>query len=144
MTDADQSPMVFLQECVLLVRRWRVALDERLREGGMTAARLTVLYWIDALPPASSQRQIADAVGVEGPTLVRQLHAMEQQGLVERVPIAGDRRAKSIRLTDAGKQMLKTFYAVALELSEERHAKLERRRLPSAIRLARQAREALE
>lgn len=144
MYEPDAHPLEFLRECILLGRRWRVRLDERLRQSGMTAARLTVLYWVSNLPEGTSQREIADTVGIEGPTLVRQLHALEAQGLIARVPLLNDRRAKGIRPTEAGAAVLDDLYKVAEELSVEHLAKLEKRRLPSAIRLARQAREALE
>lgn len=144
MADTDHMPLAFLRECILLSRRWRVKMDERLRDSGMTYARLTVLYWVSELPEGSSQREIADTVGIEGPTLVRQLHALEEQGLIERVPLPNDRRAKGIRLTRNGLAVLSDLVSVSNDMSDEYFSKLERRRLPSATRLARQAREALE
>ncbi|URW74646.1 MarR family transcriptional regulator [Sphingomonas donggukensis] len=140
----DRPQLDFVRECVLLGRKWRSHMDERLRPGGLTLARATVLYWIDALPGLVTQRELADMVGIEGPTLVRQLHALEAQGLVERVPFEGDRRAKGLRLTDAAKPYLGQLQAVADGLCAEKLDRLETRRLSSATRLIREARLALE
>lgn len=140
---ADTLPIDFIRECILLGRRWRARLDEELRDHGLTAARMTVLYWVNELPPGTSQRELAEIVGIEGPTLVRQLHALEAQGLIERVPMESDRRAKCIRLTEEGLEKLEGVNNSAADLSRTYFPKLERRRLPSAIRMARQAREAI-
>lgn len=140
---ADTLPLDFIRECILLGRKWRARVDEQLKDHGLTAARLTVLYWVNELPEGTSQRELADIVGIEGPTLVRQLHALEAQGLLERVPMTSDRRAKGIRLTPEGHEKLAGVVSYSLEMSREYFPKLERRRLPSAIRLARQAREAI-
>ncbi len=140
----DDPSLEFVRECVLLGRRWRVRLDERLKAAGMTMARATVLFWVSEMPEGASQRDLAEMVGIEGPTLVRLLHALEEQGLIARVASTSDRRAKRIRLTDAARPILDEITRLSAELSQERLSKLERRRLPSAIRLAKEARAALE
>ncbi|MFD1788203.1 MarR family winged helix-turn-helix transcriptional regulator [Sphingomonas floccifaciens] len=140
---ADAMPLEFIRECILLGRRWRAKVDEQLKDHGLTAARLTVLYWVNEMPEGTSQRELAEIVGIEGPTLVRQLHALEAQGLLERVPLATDRRAKCIRLTPEGLKKLEGVNRYSIDMSRQFFPKLERRRLPSAIRLAKQAREAI-
>ncbi|WP_326525913.1 MarR family transcriptional regulator [Sphingomonas sp.] len=143
MTEGDM-PFEFVRECVLLGRRWRARVDERLKPTGMTLARFTVLYWVDELPAGFTQRDLADVVGIEGPTLVRLLHALEDLALIERVAVATDRRAKTIRPTAAAAPLLRELTRVCAELSQERLSGLEKRRLPSATRLVREARAALE
>lgn len=141
---ADNPQLDLVRECVLLGRKWRARVDERMKPTGMTLARSTVLYWLSVLPEVVTQRELADTVGIEGPTLVRQLHALESQGLIERVPFDGDRRAKGIRLTDAALPLLMTIKDVTDALCAEHFGKLEKRRLASATRLVRDARSALE
>ena len=140
----DTAELMFVRECVLLSRRWRARVDEALRPTGLTLARSTVLYWLDELPGLVTQRELADTVGIEGPTLVRQLHALEAQGLVERVPIPGDRRAKGIRLTEAAKPIIQQIRELTNDLAVGWFGKLEKRRVPSATRLLTEARIALE
>ena len=137
-------PIDFVRECVLLGRRWRAKVDERLKPTGMTMARFTVLYWVNEIGEGASQRELADVMGIEGPTLVRLLHALEGQGMIERIVSTSDRRAKGIRLTDKARPMLDELNRTTAALSRECLSKLEARRLPSAIRLAKEARAALD
>ncbi len=141
---SDTPNLEFVRECVLLARRWRSKVDERMKSTGMTLARATVLYWVDELPEGTSQRELAALVGIEGPTLVRLLHALEAQGLIERVPSTTDRRAEAIRLTDKGRPLLQQVTDLSDDMGREYLGKLDQRRVASATKLAREARAALE
>jgi MarR family transcriptional regulator, transcriptional regulator for hemolysin len=55
--------------------------------------------------PRRTQIDLARAVGIEGPTLVRHLDGMEQQGLVKRHRDTTDRRAIRVELTQAGREL---------------------------------------
>lgn len=134
----------FVRECVLLGRRWRAFYDERLKATGLTLARASVLYWLDELPGVVTQRELADVVGIEGPTLVRQLHALEAKGLIERIAMPGDRRAKGIRLTEAAAPFVAMIHELNATLSEECFGRLDKRRLASATQLARDARQVFD
>lgn len=142
--ETDALAFDFVRECVLLGRKWRAKVDERLKPTGMTLARFTVLYWVGELSEGATQRDLAELVGIEGPTLVRLLHALEAQGLIERVANSGDRRAKGVCLTDKAGPLLDELHRVTAAVAREHLHKLERRRLSSATRLAREARKALE
>jgi MarR family transcriptional regulator for hemolysin len=50
-----------------------------------------------------SQTQIAAAIGVDKTTMVVTVDELERQGLAERVPSPTDRRARVIRVTEAGR-----------------------------------------
>jgi MarR family transcriptional regulator for hemolysin len=49
-----------------------------------------------------AQRQLAEAVGIEGPTLTHHLNRMEKAGLVTRRRDPDNRRVHQVELTDAG------------------------------------------
>ena len=49
-----------------------------------------------------AQRELADAVGIEGPTLTHHLNRMESEGLVTRTRDPENRRVHRVELTDAG------------------------------------------
>jgi MarR family transcriptional regulator for hemolysin len=117
--ERDHPQLDFVRECLLLARKWRSYSDGRLREAGMTQARATVLYWLDVSPEVLTQRQLAVIVGIEGPTLVRQLNALEAKGLIERVPVPGDRRANGIRLTAAAEPIVRTVHDLTNVISDE-------------------------
>nr|WP_247877752.1 MarR family transcriptional regulator [Azospirillum thiophilum] len=52
------------------------------------------------------QRELADEMAVEGPSLVRLLDGLEVAGLLERREDSSDRRAKTLHMTDAGRNLL--------------------------------------
>lgn len=52
-----------------------------------------------------NQRELADELDIETPTLVRLLDGMEKQGFIERQSVEGDRRAKQIVMTPHGARM---------------------------------------
>lgn len=82
-----------------LVRIWRALIDHRLKPLELTQTHWVTLHNIHQLPPDQSQIQLAKAIGIEQPSLVRTLDQLEEKGLVARQTCATDRRAKRIRLT---------------------------------------------
>ena len=90
----------------LIARRYRTRLNEILRQVGQSQARWDALFWISVSGEGATQRELAERIGVEGPTLVTMLHKLEQEGLVERQNAEGDRRAKTIRLSPAAEEVL--------------------------------------
>jgi len=79
---------------------WRAVIDNRLKPLGLTQTLWVTLHNIHQLPPDQSQIQLAKAIGIEQPSLVRTLDQLEQKGLISRTPCADDRRAKRITLTE--------------------------------------------
>jgi MarR family transcriptional regulator, transcriptional regulator for hemolysin len=51
-----------------------------------------------------AQRELADAVGIEGPTLTHHLNRMEAAGLVTRTRDPANRRVHRVELTEAGQE----------------------------------------
>ena len=103
---------------VLVARRWRSLLDERLRLIGQSSARMEALAAIINSPSLSAQVDIAKRLRIEGPTMTRMLDTLEADGLVERLPDPADRRTKQLRLTAAGEQVLEDVFAIADELRD--------------------------
>jgi MarR family transcriptional regulator for hemolysin len=103
---------------VLVARRWRSLLDERLRAIGQSSARMEALAAIVNSPWPSAQVDIAKRLRIEGPTMTRMLDTLEADGLVERLPDPSDRRSKQLRLTPAGEKALAEIFEVADQLRE--------------------------
>ncbi|MFS2223097.1 transcriptional regulator SlyA [Pantoea sp. B65] len=82
-----------------LVRIWRALIDQRLKPLELTQTHWVTLHNIHQLPPEQSQIQLAKAIGIEQPSLVRTLDQLEEKGLITRCTCANDRRAKRIKLT---------------------------------------------
>jgi MarR family transcriptional regulator for hemolysin len=79
----------------------RLTLDSRLAVEGATFASWAIMATIEARGGAI-QRELAELLGVEGPTVVRQVSQLERSGLVHREPVVGDLRASRIVLTPKG------------------------------------------
>lgn len=83
-------------------RKLRSGFDALVRKRGMTLSRARVFFALSK-KDGITQRELADQLELETPTLVRILDAMEAQQFIERRSVETDRRAKQIHTTDAGK-----------------------------------------
>jgi MarR family transcriptional regulator for hemolysin len=92
--------------------------DELTRAGGSLP---TWLILVSVKRQAhGAQRELADAVGIEGPTLTHHLNRMEADGLVTRRRDPDNRRVHRVELTDEGEaaffRLLKTVTAFDAQL----------------------------
>lgn len=98
----DQFPFAVAR----VTRRWRKMLDERLKDLGVTQARWSTMVYLDKGGEGLTQRELANLMAIENPTLVRLLDSLEEQGLIERRPCPNDRRARRLHLTRAGRAFM--------------------------------------
>ena len=63
--------------------------------------------------PLRNQRELARAVGIEGPTLTHHLDAMEAGGLLTRRRDPGNRRVQVVELTERGESAFQAMRAAA-------------------------------
>jgi MarR family transcriptional regulator for hemolysin len=103
----------------LIARRYRTRLNEHLRKIGQTQARWDALFWISVSEEGATQSELAERIGVEGPTLVRMLNRLEQEGLVERRGAEGDKRAKTISLKPCAERALSDIAELSGPLRDE-------------------------
>ena len=78
---------------------FRRALNAELAKEGITYRQWEVLARI-ALQGEPSQTELAEALGIEAPTLVGILDRMERDGWLDRYSCPNDRRKKRIRATE--------------------------------------------
>ena len=93
-------------------RKLRAAFDALVREHGMTLSRARVFRKLSRRD-GINQRELADELELETPTLVRILDAMEAQNFIERRAALSDRRAKQIFMTESGKVVAADVEALA-------------------------------
>ena len=103
----------------LVARLWRAEIDRRLATIGFTESRWLTLLHLSRLPEAVTQRELAEAVGVQGPTLVRTLDRLEADGLIERRTEAADRRTKSVHLRKEANPVLDRIAETAAAVRAE-------------------------
>ncbi|HBV9862618.1 TPA: transcriptional regulator SlyA, partial [Klebsiella pneumoniae] len=77
------------------------------------------LHNIHQLPPEQSQIQLAKAIGIEQPSLVRTLDQLEEKGLISRQTCASDRRAKRIKLTEKAEPLINEMEEVIGKTRDE-------------------------
>lgn len=134
----------FARELVIVARRWRARLDDRLKALGMSQARWSALYWLSQAPEGASQTALADRTGVEAATLVRVIDALEVQGLVERRSCPRDRRVKVVHLKEAARPLLAQIDALGEELRREVMEDVTREEMDQALGLLRRIRARLD
>ena len=116
-------------------RTWRTKLDERLSPLGLTQARWLVLIHLSRMGGESLQKELAFIVGVEGPTLVRVLDGLERLGLVQRLGVEGDKRARLIRLTSKADSVISDIMRIGIKLRGEALAGISDEDLESFFRV---------
>ncbi|BAC24482.1 slyA [Wigglesworthia glossinidia endosymbiont of Glossina brevipalpis] len=102
-----------------LVRIWRALIDHRLKPLELTQTHWITLHNICQLPPEQSQIQLAKAIGIEQPSLVRTLDQLEEKGLITRHTCSNDRRAKRIKLTKSAEPIIQKVNNVIHTTREE-------------------------
>jgi MarR family transcriptional regulator for hemolysin len=111
--DGGTTPEIRLTiNLVIVARKWRSLLDERLRLIGQSSARMEALAAIMNSPALSAQVNIAKRLRIEGPTMTRMLDTLEKDGLVERLSDPADRRSKQLRVTPEGESVLADIFAI--------------------------------
>jgi len=109
----------FGMQLAQMSRGWRAELDRRLAGLNLSQARWLVLLHLARFEEAPTQRELAQSVGVEGPTLARLLDSLETQGLVRRQAVMEDRRAKKILLCPPAKPLIEQIETIAHALRQE-------------------------
>lgn len=72
-----------------------------------------------------SQRQIADALGIEGPTLTHHLNRMETAGLITRTRNPDNRRVHDVALTHEGERTFGSLVGVVRDFDRQLRAGLD-------------------
>jgi MarR family transcriptional regulator for hemolysin len=96
---------------IYVARQYRAALDRAVAEFGLSDALTLPILTLARHPQGMRQNAMADAVGVEGPSLVRLIDRLVADGLVDRQEDQIDRRAKILTLTKAGHALCRPIMA---------------------------------
>ena len=99
-------------------RKLRALFDARVKERGLTLSRARALFALSKRD-GLNQRELADELGIETPTIVRLLDGMEKQGFIERRVEVSDRRAKQIHMTELGRTIADEILKLADEIRAE-------------------------
>src|SRR5205823_15057810 len=97
------------------------AIDEALAETGSSRPTWLVLVSLKG-KDHGAQRELADAVGIEGPTLTHHLNRMEAAGLVTRRRDPDNRRVHRVELTGAGEAAFQGLLATVIGFDQRLRA----------------------
>jgi MarR family transcriptional regulator, transcriptional regulator for hemolysin len=134
----------FGRALVLAARDWRREADRALAEYGLSEATALPLLTLariggggegEAAGDGIRQGALAAELGIEGPSLVRLLDALEAEGLVARRCDAADRRAKTLHLTDAGRSMVARIECVLNDVRARLLHLVDERDVETALRV---------
>jgi MarR family transcriptional regulator for hemolysin len=123
------------RDLLLAGRLWRKMARKAASEHGVSEAASSPLLWIARLGENVRQTALADAVGIEGASLVRLLDELQASGLITREPDASDRRANAVNLTPKGREVVAEVNEVLTKLRLEVFGDIPRKDAETAIRV---------
>ncbi|MBU2956653.1 MarR family transcriptional regulator [Paracoccus sp. 1_MG-2023] len=107
---ADTS---IIDSLLTVMRDMRRHFDEAARGMGLTMSRAKIITTLHR-EQGMTQTALAAQLGIETPTLKRQLDALAADGFIERRPIEGDARKNAVFLTDKGQRSSIVAFSLAL------------------------------
>jgi MarR family transcriptional regulator, transcriptional regulator for hemolysin len=108
----------FAESLHQVAHAWRTELDRRLRPQGFSHSRWLLLLHLSR-NDGCTHCELAQKMGIEAATLVKQVDHMEQEGLLKRCVSETDRRVKHLCLSPAGKKAVDRIRNNAAELRKE-------------------------
>jgi MarR family transcriptional regulator for hemolysin len=94
--------MAFGMSLSTLQRGYRAAADKAVAHVGVSQTLAWPIVVLGRMDGEVRQGVLAEALGIEGPSLVRSLDQLVEVGFIERREDPADRRAKTLHLTPAG------------------------------------------
>src|SRR5687767_2788410 len=125
-------------------RAWRTKLDQRLRPLGLSQGKWRTLIHLSLGGNKLTQKEIAERMGIEGPTLAGLLDRLQNDGWIERRCSALDRRCKIVHLQRRSKAVLDKIFNTAHDLRKELIEDIPQRDLDTCIRVLAQIRDKAE
>ena len=115
----DNRQLSFSHLLHLTAHHWRLAVNRRLKDLGMSQASWVAVAAIARHEQPLSQSELAQELGVESATLVPLLNRLVDLGVVERVKTARDKRKRLLLATAKGLEVYQQVKTVADDLREE-------------------------
>lgn len=104
---------------VVAARRWRKVANDRVRPMGQTMARWEAMFLVAFSGQGLTQTELARLISIEGPTMVRMLDQLAQEGLIRRYQSETDARVTTNEITPEGLAAIAAIMKVTNELRSE-------------------------
>lgn len=118
-----------------IARSWRNEVDRRLAVFGITQSRWLTLLHLSRMSRPVTQRELADAMGVQAPTLVPILERLEAEHLIERRTSSADRRSKAVHLSAEAAPVLRRIAVTTAAIRSELFADVSETELAASVQL---------
>lgn len=115
----DNRQLNFSHLLYLTAHHWRLAVNRRLKNLGMSQASWVAVSAIARNEQPLSQSELAQELGVESATIVPLINRLVELELVERVKPDSDKRKRLLLATAKGMALFHQVKAVADDLREE-------------------------
>lgn len=115
----DNRQLNFSHLLYLTAHHWRLAVNRRLKNLGMSQASWVAVSAIARNEQPLSQSELAQELGVESATIVPLINRLVELELVERVKPDSDKRKRLLVATAKGMALFHQMKAVADDLREE-------------------------
>ena len=125
-------------------RMWRLALDRRLKDLGISQAGWLSIAYIAKSKAPLSQVELAALVQVEAATMVSTIDRLEKAGLVQRLPSESDRRVKLLVVTAEGQAIYEKVRTRANELRRELIGRIDPEKVAVATTVLEELQELIE
>lgn len=102
-----------------VARLWRIRMNRRLQPYGLSVGQWLALRALANKGDGTVQKDLAEAIGIEGSTLVGLLDRLAKAGLVERREAPHDRRFKSVHLSQGARGLIAELEEVHRNLRYE-------------------------
>jgi MarR family transcriptional regulator for hemolysin len=125
-------------------RTWRQALDRRMKDLGISQSGWMAIALVAKKNRPQSQIELANAMGIEGPSMVAVLDKLSKDGLITREPSPTDRRVKLVILTEAGTALYRKVISKATAFRKDFLRDVDPKQLLQATELLEQLQAMLE
>jgi len=101
--------------------QWQLGMNRALGKLGLTLTQFSLmagLYWLSKKNAGVTQQQLADYANTDKMMTSKVLAVLETKQIIERVKDPGDSRAKQLKITDKGVQILREAYQVVKEVDD--------------------------
>jgi DNA-binding MarR family transcriptional regulator len=133
------------QLLVHLLRLFRSELFTRMQEAGYTELRQPHMHFFGNIDPGGTRlTELAARANMTRPSMAEIVDELERDGWVERVPDPSDGRAKLVRLTAAGRELVREALRNVREMEDDYRRRIGKERFEQACQALQDLLDALD
>ncbi|WP_342644846.1 MarR family transcriptional regulator [Mucilaginibacter sp. CSA2-8R] len=102
--------------------QWQLSMNRALGKFGLTLTQFSLmagLYWLNQKQQAVTQQQLADYANTDKMMTSKVLMVLEKKQLLERVKDPDDSRAKQLKITSKGTDLLRDAYVIVNKVDDD-------------------------